>query len=120
MQYKGLTDAEVKESANRYGTNRLSKQKKVGFLARLLKNLGDPIIRILLAALGINLVFMLGSFDWFETLGIVLAIAIATLVTTLSEYGSEKAFDKLHSEAEAVRVRVIRDGVNRTDRKSVV
>lgn len=114
MQYKGLTDAEVKESANRYGTNRLSKQKKVGFLARFLKNLGDPIIRILLAALGINLVFMLGSFDWFETLGIVLAIAIATLVTTLSEYGSEKAFDKLHSEAEAVRVRVIRDGVNRT------
>ena len=114
MQYKGLTDAEVQESASRYGTNRLTQQKKVGFLARLLKNLGDPIIRILLAALGINLVFMLGSFDWFETLGIVLAIAIATLVTTLSEYGSEKAFDKLHAEAEAVRVRVIRGGVNRT------
>jgi calcium-translocating P-type ATPase len=113
MQYKGLTDAEAQASARRYGYNRLTKQKKVGFLARLLKNLGDPIIRILLAALGINLVFMLGSFDWFETMGIVLAIAIATLVTTLSEYGSEKAFDKLHAEAEAVRVRVIRGGATR-------
>ncbi|MBQ8288640.1 MAG: calcium-translocating P-type ATPase, PMCA-type [Clostridia bacterium] len=110
MKYNGLSEAEVKASAERYGTNRLSKQKKQSFLARLLKNLGDPIIRILLAALGINLVFMLGSFDWFETVGIVLAISIATLVTTLSEYGSERAFEKLHAEAEAVQVRCIRDG----------
>lgn len=109
MKYNGLSEAEVIASAERYGTNRLSKQKKQGFLARLLKNLGDPIIRILLAALGINLIFMLDSFDWFETVGIVLAISIATLVTTASEYGSEKAFEKLHAEAEAVKVRVIRD-----------
>ncbi len=114
MKYKGLTDREVQISAVRYGTNRLSKQKKQSFGARLLKNLGDPIIRILLAALGINLVFMLGSFDWFETIGIVLAISIATLVTTVSEYGSEKAFEKLHAEAEALRVRVIRNGNTRT------
>lgn len=110
VNYKGLSEAEVKASAERYGTNRLSRQKKQSFLSRLLKNLGDPIIRILLAALGINLVFMLGSFDWFETVGIVLAISIATLVTTLSEYGSEKAFEKLHAEAEAVQVRCIRNG----------
>ncbi|MBQ8382869.1 MAG: calcium-translocating P-type ATPase, PMCA-type [Clostridia bacterium] len=110
MKYNGLSEAEVQASAERYGTNRLSKQKKQSFLSRLLKNLGDPIIRILLAALGINLVFMLGSFDWFETVGIVLAISIATLVTTISEYGSEKAFEKLHAEAEAVEVRVIRRG----------
>ncbi|MGM9647824.1 MAG: calcium-translocating P-type ATPase, PMCA-type [Eubacteriales bacterium] len=110
MNYNGLSEADVKASAERYGTNRLTKQKKQSFLSHLLKNLGDPIIRILLAALGINLVFMLGSFDWFETVGIVLAISIATLVTTVSEYGSEKAFEKLHAEAEAVQVRVIRDG----------
>lgn len=110
MKYNGLSEAEIKASADKYGTNRLSKQKKQSFAARLLKNLGDPIIRILLAALGINLVFMLGSFDWFETIGIVLAIAIATMVTTLSEYGSEKAFEKLHEQAEAINVRVIRSG----------
>ncbi len=110
MQYQGLSDEQVKASAERYGTNRLTKQKKQGFLSRLLKNLGDPIIRILLAALCINLVFMLGSFDWFETVGIVLAIGIATVVTTLSEYGSEKAFDQLYAEAQAVKVRVIRNG----------
>ncbi len=109
MNYKGLTEEEVRVSAARYGTNRLTKQKKQSFWAGLLKNLGDPIIRILLAALGINLVFMLGSFDWLETVGILLAVSIATIVTTLSEYGSEKAFEKLHAQAEAIEVRVIRE-----------
>lgn len=109
MEYKGLSDAEVKISAQRYGTNQLTKRKKQSFWGRLIKNLGDPIIRILLAALGINLLFMLESFDWFETIGILLAISIATLVTTLSEYGSEKAFDKLCEEADAVKIRVIRN-----------
>ena len=110
MKYTGLSMAEVKESARKYGTNRLEKQKTPSFFLRLIGNLGDPIIRILLIALGINLVFMLGSFDWFETIGIVLAITIATVVTTLSEYSSEKAFDKLQQQAEETLVRVIRDG----------
>ncbi len=110
MNYHGLTTDEVRQSAAQYGSNRLSKQAKESFLQRLLKNLGDPIIRILLAALGLNLIFMLGSLDWFETVGIILAIGISTLVTTISEYGSEKAFDKLNNRAKAVDVRVIRNG----------
>ena len=110
MKYMGLSHAQVKESVARYGGNRLEKQKTPSFLARLIGNLGDPIIRILLIALGINLVFMLGSFDWFETVGIVMAIAIATVVTTLSEYSSEKAFDKLKQQADETLVRVIREG----------
>lgn len=109
MKYVGLCDAEVKASAQKYGTNRLEKQKKPTFFSRLIGNLGDPIIRILMIALGINLIFMLGSFDWFETVGIILAIAIATVVTTVSEYGSEKAFDKLQEQAEQTLVRVIRN-----------
>ena len=110
MKYTGLSYSEVRESAARYGINRLEKQKTPSFLARLIGNLGDPIIRILLIALGINLVFMLGSFDWFESIGIVMAIAIATVVTTLSEYSSEKAFDKLQQQADETLVRVIREG----------
>ena len=85
VKYTGLTDSQVKESAQKYGINRLEKQKTPSFFARLIGNLGDPIIRILLIALGVNLIFMLGSFDWFETFGIIVALSIATLVTTLSE-----------------------------------
>lgn len=110
MKYKGLTDSEVKASAERYGTNRLPSQPKQSFFKRFIHNLGDPIIKILLAALGINLLFMLESFDWFETFGIVLAIGIATVVTTLSEYGSEAAFEKLQAESARSFARVIRNG----------
>lgn len=110
MKYTGLTDSQVKESAQKYGINRLEKQKTPSFLVRLIGNLGDPIIRILLIALGVNMIFMLGSFDWFETFGIIVAITIATLVTTLSEYSSEKAFERLEEQAAETKVRLIRNG----------
>lgn len=110
MKYKGLSENEVKASAARYGMNQLPIQPKESFIKRFIHNLGDPIIKILLAALGINLLFMLESFDWFETLGIVLAIGIATVVTTLSEYGSEAAFEKLQAESARSFSRVIRNG----------
>lgn len=105
-----MTEEEVKASETRFGRNILPEQPKISLAKRFLHNLGDPIIKILLAALGINLLFMLESFDWFETLGIVLAIGIATVVTTLSEYGSEAAFEKLQAESARSYARVIRSG----------
>lgn len=110
MKYKGLSEQEVRVSEERYGRNLLPTQPKVSLIRRFIHNLGDPIIKILLAALGLNLLFMLESFDWFETIGIVLAIAIATGVTTLSEYGSEAAFEKLQAESAQSLARVIRNG----------
>lgn len=97
-------------SAEKFGRNILPTQPKMSFVRRFIHNLGDPIIKILLAALGINLLFMLDSFDWFETFGIVLAIGIATVVTTVSEFGSEAAFEKLQAESARTYARVIRHG----------
>lgn len=110
MKYNGLSEAEVKASEARFGRNILPEQPKISLAKRFLLNLGDPIIKILLVALGINILFMLESFDWFETLGIVLAIGIATIVTTLSEYGSEAAFEKLQAESARSIARVFRSG----------
>ena len=42
------------------------------------KSLGDPIIKILLVALAIKTVFLFQDFDWFETLGIMIAIFLST------------------------------------------
>lgn len=71
--------------------------------------MGDPIIRILIIALGIKLVFLMKDFDWYETVGIVVAIFLASFISTISEYGSEKAFEKLQEEASKVRCRVKRN-----------
>ena len=108
--YNGLTDEEVLENRKKYGSNELSKVKKEGFFRLLINTLGDPIIKILLIALAIKTVFLFKSFDWYETIGIVIAILLASFISTISEYGSEKSFEKLQEEVAKINSKVIRDG----------
>ena len=109
-KHRGLTESQVKLSREKYGSNRLSAAKRTTFFKRFLSNLSDPIIKILIGALAVNVIFALGSFDIAETLGIVAAILISTLVSTFSEYGSEKAFEKLRDEGASEYFRVLRAG----------
>ena len=95
MNTNGLTTKEVIESKKKYGTNIIAAKKNNSFIKLLLESLGDPIIKILIIALGIKIVFLLKDFDWYETIGIVIAIFIASFISSISEYGSEKAFIKI-------------------------
>lgn len=106
----GLTAAQVEESRRVHGSNRLEGAAKTGFLKQFLSNFGDPIIKILLAALAINVVFLFRGADWYESAGIALAVFLATFVSTVSEYGSEAAFLKLQEEAARTVCRVRRGG----------
>ncbi len=106
----GLTDDEVLKSREKYGSNQITNKKKNSFLKLFIETLGDPIIRILVIALGIKLVFLMKDFDWYETVGIVVAIFLASFISTISEYGSEKAFEKLQEEASKIKCRVRRNG----------
>ena len=105
----GLTTKEVMESRKKYGNNKIASKKPDGFLKLLLESLGDPIIRILIIALGIKIVFLIKDFDWYETIGIVIAIFIASFISSISEYGSEKAFIKLQEESSKIKCRVKRN-----------
>ena len=91
----GLSSLEVKKSYEQYGDNRLQKERTRGFFGRFFENLSDPIIRILLIALVVEIVFTLGNCNFFEIGGIIVAVLISTTVSTLSEYRSEKAFEKM-------------------------
>ena len=105
----GLTKEEVIENRKK-GNNILVATKKDSFFHQFLMTLGDPIIKILLIALGIKMVFLIKDFDWYETVGIVIAIFLASFISTISEYGSEKAFQKLQEESSKIKCRVKRDG----------
>ncbi len=98
-----LTPDEVEASRRAHGDNTLSKKARKSFLRQFVSNLGDPVTRILLGALVLNLLFSFKGGDPFETVGIGLAVFLATLISTLSEYGSESAFARL-SEATAQAV----------------
>ena len=113
MKYKGLTEEQVVENRHKYGDNKLSEMKKESIFQIFIASLGDPIIKILLIALGIKIILFLDNFDWYETIGITIAIFIASLISTISEYGSEKAFSKLVEEASKLKCRVIRNGIKK-------
>lgn len=106
---KGLSNSEVLKSREKYGTNALTMIKKDSLLKQFMRSLGDPIIKILLIALGIKTIFLIKDFDWYETVGIVIAIFLASFISTISEYGSEKAFLKLQNEASSIKVKVRRN-----------
>ena len=106
----GLSEEEVLESREKNGSNIITNKKKNTFLEMFIQSLGDPIIRILIIALGIKLVFLIKDFDWYETVGIVIAIFLASFISTISEYGSEKAFEKLQEDASKIKCRVRRNG----------
>ena len=106
----GLTDEEVIESRKKYGTNELQLRKKNTFGHLLLESFGDPIIKILLIALAIKVTILFRNFDFYETIGILIAIFLATFISSLSEYGSEKAFLKLQMESSILKSKVKRNG----------
>ena len=109
MKISGLSNEQVLESRKLNGNNQISQLKRHTFFQLLLESLGDPIIKILLIALMIKVVFLFKDFDWFETIGILIAVFLATFISTISEYGSEAAFRKLQQESDDVKVKVIRN-----------
>ncbi|MBQ5348693.1 MAG: HAD-IC family P-type ATPase, partial [Phascolarctobacterium sp.] len=111
MKKFGLNEQEVQESLARHGNNSLSSPPRDSFLDKLLDNFKDPIIRILIFALVVNVLFVfMGHGDWIEACGIFIAILLATLVSTYSEYSNENAFQKLQEEASRIRCKVWRNG----------
>ena len=107
---KGLTAEEVKKSLELHGDNSLKKEKGKGFFKRFFENLSDPIIRILIIALVLQVIFTMGNPDYFELGGIIVAIFLSTVVSTVSEYKSEKAFERLRDDGIDGQVSVLRDG----------
>ena len=110
LKLRGLTAPQVEESRKKYGSNVISKQKRQGFFTKFCMAFSDPIIKILCAALAVNVIFAFRGQGWFETVGIAMSIFLSSLVSTLSEYGSESAFIKLQEEASRITARVRRDG----------
>ena len=106
---KGLTYEEVNESRKRYGINKITNKKSNTLLNMIIQSLNDPIVKILLIALGIKVLIIFNKTDLYETIGIAIALFLSSFISVISEYGSEKAFDKLNEENNSIDVKVIRN-----------
>ncbi len=106
----GIPNNRVEELRKKYGSNTLTEEKRKSVIRKYFESFNDPIIRILLISLLLNLVFVIRDGDWYESAGIAVAVFISTFVSTVSEYGSEAAFRKLKNDALNNTCRVIRGG----------
>ncbi len=110
----GLSSKEVINRRKKYGSNELTSKGKNSFFQLIIESLSDPIIKILLIALAIKVIFLFKDSDIYETVGIFIAIFLATIISSLSEYGSEKAFEKLNEENSIIKVKVLRNSKRET------
>jgi len=108
--YTGLTLDQVEKYRKEFGSNELTSYKVASFWDKLLQNFKDPIIIILSISL---LVVMILSFldltEWYEAVAIAVAVALATLISTFSEFKNENSFQKLQEEASRIKNNVFRD-----------
>lgn len=108
--YHGLAAADVARSREKHGTNEITKHKTSGFWAHFAEELGDPMIKVLIFTLVVNLALTIahgGSLA--ESAGILFSILVATFVSTASGYKAEKTLEALGNDSESRTVRVMRD-----------
>ena len=106
----GLTEAEVLQSRREHGMNVLTPPKKTPLWRLYLEKYTDPIIEILLVAALISLVLAVIEHEYVETIGIFVAIFLATTVGFVFEMDAARKFDVLTKLNEEQRVKVVRDG----------
>ncbi len=109
IKKRGLSSIEARQSRAEHGANTLGRGKSKSFLRCFFENLGDPVIKILLGALVVNLFLVFRGGDIIETVGIGISVFLATFISTLSERGSENAFRRLEEECSHTDFRVWRD-----------
>lgn len=112
MNLNGLTSNQVEESRRKNGTNALTQIPPDPLWKKILEGFKDPMIMILLVALVVQVVlFFMGQAEWFEPVGILIAIIIANGVASVSENKQEGKASALKAEEEAKEMaKVIRDG----------
>ena len=117
----GLSDEQVSTSRQQHGDNVLTPPKKTSLWKLYLDKYRDPIIQILLVAAFVSLVLAFVEHDFVETLGIFIAIFIATTVGFYFECDAARKFRVLTAINEDQPVKVRRNGkVMEVPRRDVV
>ncbi len=107
---RGLTPAEVEASRREHGRNLITPPRETPWWELYLEKFKDPIIIILLVATLISLVAGIMHGNFTESIGIILAILIATGVGFWQEYSAKRRFDAMRSDRDYEPVKVRRDG----------
>lgn len=111
-RFKGLTDNEVLESRQKYGTNEIKEAPPESFWEKFKGNLDDPMLKLLILISGIMLVmFAFGQAEIYEPIGTIVAIILVATIGAKTEMASDTAYRKLKDSVPKETCKVHRNGV---------
>lgn len=106
----GLTDEQVKQSREQHGKNVLTPPQRTSLWKLYLDKYRDPIIQILLVAAFVSLILAFIEKNFMETIGIFVAVFLATTVGFYFERDAAKKFNLLTALSEEQPIKVRRNG----------
>ncbi|MBP3195407.1 MAG: calcium-translocating P-type ATPase, PMCA-type [Butyrivibrio sp.] len=112
MSKKGLTDKQVQESRERYGSNIIPDSEPTTFWEEFKETFSDPMIKILLFIVVIMLVmFFLGHAEIYEPIGTIVAVLIVAFVTAKTGVASDTKYRELKESTKKDTCKVYRNGI---------
>ncbi len=110
QKHKGLSDSEVLGSRQKNGSNTLTPPSRTSIWRQFFGKFNDPVIRILLVAAVLSFGIGVVEGEYFETVGIVVAILLSTSIAFYFERDAEKKFEALNQINDSTLYKVYRNG----------
>lgn len=112
MTIKGLNQNQVEENRKKFGANIINEAPPETFFDKVKGSLSDPMIIMLAIIAGIMLVLSIfGQAEWYEPVGIIIAIALVALISAKTEMASDAEYRKLKESTKKEMCKVYRNGV---------
>ena len=112
MKFNGLSDKEVEQSREQYGSNAIPDSEPTTFWEEFKETFGDPMIKILLAIAALMIVmFFFGYAEIYEPLGTIIAVFIVAFVSAKTGVASDTKYRELKDSTEKDKCKVHRNGV---------
>ena len=112
MKYSGLSDKEVEQSREKYGSNEIPDSEPTTFWQEFKETFSDPMIKILLAIAALMIVmFFFGYAEIYEPLGTIIAVFIVAFVSAKTGVASDTKYRELKDSTEKDKCKVHRNGV---------
>lgn len=110
MKFNGLSDKEVEQSREQFGSNQIPDSEPTTFWAEFKETFGDPMIKILLAIAALMIVmFFFGYAEIYEPLGTIIAVLIVAFVSAKTGVASDTKYRELKDSTEKDKCKVYRN-----------
>lgn len=112
MKFNGLSDKEVEQSKEKYGSNVIPDSEPTTFWDEFKETFSDPMIKILLAIAALMIVmFFFHYAEIYEPLGTIVAILVVAFVSAKTGVASDTKYRELKDSTEKDKCKVYRNGV---------